>query len=295
MRIKYLIPIFLIVLVVGCGKKELASLNEASSKMKKLDNYQMSIKTTINDNGYSLSNNYEVNVDQKNKISKIQIENIVSNNTYKMQGYADYNSNSHYLNENDIWYKKSTSILNLFDFNIFSSTNSEEKIDSGYKLTLKDEQIKKLINIVPLEIELDTSNLTVDVTVNDKYITKIAFTVPVNNDQYKGNIEIVYEFSKFNEIENFKISDEALNSYDEATYLKFNQILMYFYEASWNIYSNKLVTGTFNDVSLQYSGNTPSKVEVNYADSVITNGVIEIDGYRGVIKNGNIEKYETIQ
>lgn len=224
-KLKYLFLTLLVAFcLTGCGdKKEEKLTNEeilkqASENMKSLDNYHMNLTmdVTMSYEGASLSMSMSAksDIDVKNNKGYMETTATFFGMTETIPSYFEINDGvtTTYTKNEDVWTKTTSEESANVDFNIFTSASSIEEVEgeeNTYKINLTEEQIKELMSSTgETEEEMDLSNVTIKVTVNDKKITKVQMNVPAT----EGTIDATFEFSKFNEVNNVTIPQEVIDN-----------------------------------------------------------------------------------
>lgn len=230
-KIKYLIlSLFVALTVTGCGAKPEDVLKEASENMKKLDNYHMDLvmdmKMSYEGATMSMSVSAKSDIDEKNGKGSMETSASFFGISQTEQSYftvTDGKTTTYSQSENEdgetVWYKEvEDGVSNEIDFDIFANASSIEEVDgekNTYKITLSESQIKELIAATGEDAtDAEYSDMTIKVTVEDKYITKLVMEMNVEGSE----CTFTFEFSKFNNVKVEIPSDVINNAIEEYDY-----------------------------------------------------------------------------
>lgn len=311
----FISALFITLLLTGCGKTPEEILSEAGDNMAALDNYHMlmdmDVKMSYEGSTFSMGATINFDVDEKNGNAHMEMSTSAFGITVNAEGYTTIQNGKTitYTLQEDEWYKEESEVKeDEFDFNIFKdATNIEELEDqeNTYKISLTEEQLKALLNNIDSEqtdtegATIDVNNVNIEVTVIDGYVTKMVLDMPMTAESegitFDSNSTLTIEFSKFNEVGDVTIPADVtenaidLKIYEIATYAE-----SYISEIGWDvIFAEEDMT--YTNTALEYNGPAPSKVEVSIVDGEVTDGTIEIEGYRVTIVDGSVSDVNVIE
>lgn len=315
-KLKIVIPMLVVALLfTGCGKSPENILKDASEKMKGLDSYHMSMKMDMElsyeGSSMSMGVSLESDIDNKSGISVMDTTSSFFGMSQTQKSYASYKDGktTTYTQSEDVWYKEESDKTESVNFDIFGEAKSIEEVkdteDKTYKITLTEDQIKQLMSAAGDATEdantadIDLSNVSIEVTVKDGYIAKMVMKMPMsmtNEGQTTSvNVTISFDFSKFNEVSGVSIPQEVIDkAIDQKEYEVREYAEDYLSEIEWALFGEDDTVTTYTDTTLEYEGPKPTKVELTVENGYVGNGVIEIEGYRATITDGEITDFSKI-
>lgn len=315
-KLKFIIPMLAIALLfTGCGKSPENVLKDASEKMKKLDNYHMTMKMDMElsyeGSSMTMAVKLDSDVDNKNGINVMETTSSFFGMSQTQKSYASVKDGKTvtYTQSEDVWYKEESEKPESVNFDIFGEAKSIEEVkdteDKTYKITLTEDQIKQLMSTAGDATEdtesadIDLSNVTIEVSVKDGYITKITMKMPMeikSEGQTSGvNATISFEFSKFNEVSGLSIPQDVIDkAIDQKEFEVRENVEDYLSEIEWALLGEDYTATTYTDTTLEYDGPKPTKVQLTIESGYIGSGVIEIEGYRATITDGKITDFAKI-
>lgn len=302
-KLKFLIPtLVMTVLFTGCGQNPETVLKNAAEKMSNLDNYHMTMQMDMNlafdGSSMSMSVKAESDIDEKNGVGVMDTTASIFGVTSTERSYMTYKDNittTYTQDEDETWYKKQEAYEEPVNFDIFSNTTTIEEVkdeEGTYKISLTEDQIKELMGSMEETegYDVNLNNVVITITVKDEYITKLTMNLPMSMTEEGQTINVdavlTFEFSKFNEVTVTIPESVIANAIDIKIYEIENYVSDYIFEIEWNVDEN---TTTYTNTDLEYDGPKPTKVDVTLEDGYVVSGVIEMDGYKAVITDGNIE------
>lgn len=302
-KLKFLIPtLVMTVLFTGCGQNPETVLKNAAEKMNNLDNYHMTMQMDMNlafdGSSMSMSVKAESDIDEKNGVGVMDTTASIFGVTSTERSYMTYKDNittTYTQDEDETWYKKEEAYEEPVNFDIFSNTTTIEEVkdeEGTYKISLTEDQIKELMGSMEDTegYDVNLNNVVITVTVKDGYITKLIMTMPMSMTEEGQTINVdavlTFEFSKFNEVTVTIPENVIANAIDIKPIEIENYVSDYIFEIEWNVEED---TTTYTNTDLEYDGPKPTKVDLTLEDGYVVSGVIEMDGYKAVITDGNIE------
>ena len=302
-KLKFLIPtLVMTVLFTGCGQNPETVLKNAAEKMNNLDNYHMTMQMDMNlafdGSSMSMSVKAESDIDEKNGVGVMDTTASIFGVTSTERSYMTYKDNittTYTQDEDETWYKKEEAYEEPVNFDIFSNTTTIEEVkdeEGTYKISLTEDQIKELMGSMEDTegYDVNLNNVVITVTVKAGYITKLIMTMPMSMTEEGQTINVdavlTFEFSKFNEVTVTIPENVIANAIDIKPIEIENYVSDYIFEIEWNVEED---TTTYTNTDLEYDGPKPTKVDLTLEDGYVVSGVIEMDGYKAVITDGNIE------
>ena len=278
---KKLFLLFILFFVTGCQSN---IVTKAGTNMSKLDSYYYDTEIVIESNVDGVKKSIIKNTSVDNDVS-YSINKAISFNTSEYVSY--YKDGNTYFQSDDIWFKQKKN--DLIDFSLFKKAKIIENNDNVYKISLDNEE--ELINNI---FELRDYNLSVDeisLIIQDDKILNIS--ISAKSEDYVCTIKISY--SKYNEDIDVDIPSTVIDSANEyEVYEKKLNINEYLNKIKTYLFNNDYDSDKYNNTDLEFDGVKPSVVNLSIENNLVKDGVIEADGYKATIVNGNINKFEKI-
>lgn len=297
------IALFCLCLFTGCGQDPNIVVKDAISKFDNLDNVSvnmdMNYKITSGQMSFESNIIIDQQVDYKNNTSRIKSNNFtffgVPMNIDIYQKIENDKMFS-YTKEDNLW------LAEIKEHEIPVSLQFEDdpiKIFSGvteydtYKITVSKDNIIKMIESSNFDdIEINDEKIEMIITIKDEYIKTMDFSLNFSFIQedvkYDMMIDCYFSFSNFNTTSDVvipqNILEHSMSVNDYNSYVYAYNYLIAIEDYLYDFYDDM----TFTDTSLEYEGPEPSILKIYIEDGYITDGVIEVDGYRFRIKDREI-------
>lgn len=282
-----------VLFLTGCNNVE-HDLENAVSEMNHLNNYHIkeSIVLTKEGAGNDINKNitYEIDINDGMAIVNKNTLYFGKNTTETIY----YDSNNIYFESDEVWYKKEAG-HKFLDFNLLNQFENISENDEIYNINLKEEQLNEFMNYIE-EFKhatiLNAPNFNVKIV--DHKIESIHITVNLTIDNIEYEAEVVIQFSKFDEIGELSIPLEVTsNALEYSVYEKRSNIDNYLNEVREDLMYNPEVK-SYTNTTLDFEGIKPSNINLNIENGIIVSGVVEADGYKATIENGEIVNFDEL-
>lgn len=292
-------------LLVGCGRDPNIVVEEAINNIDNLENMTVNIdmdyKTTSGQASIESSLSFEQQIDYKNKTMRIKSTNAeIFGVPFSIDAYykEENNKTFSYTKEDNLWFVE---ILDDSPIDNFYSgiEYTAEKVFTGiteyetYKLIVPKDSMLKMFNTTDLDdFIINDEEVYITITIKDDYINSMNYSLNFSFTQDDVEIEMFadysYTFSNFNTTGEITISknilDNTMDINDYNSYVYAYNYLVAIGTYLYDFYDDM----TFTDTSLEYGGPKPDIVKIYIEDGYITDGLIEVEGYRFRVQEGAI-------
>ena len=227
-KILFLLPMFMLILVTGCGKNPEETVEEAFKNMKDLNNFHydadFDVKVKSEGIDMTMSGDVKGDIDLKSEVMSVEATMNMFGTEEKLSIFSSVENNitTTYTESEGQWTKSETKTEEL-NLDMFDDLDDVEKVkdkDSTYSIKLSQEDVNELLEVTGEDMidkeTFDFSKLTIEVAVEGKYISKIYVKAPMKSESdgvtVDGSIIIEVNFSKFNEVKDLTIPQNVIDN-----------------------------------------------------------------------------------
>lgn len=292
-------------LLIGCGHDPNVVVEEAINNIDNLDDMtvdiDMNYKATSGQASIESSLSINQQIDYKNKAMRIKSTNAtIFGVPFSIDAYykEENNKTFSYTKEDNLWFVEVLDDAPIDDF--FSGIEyTAEKVFTGvteyetYRLIVPKDSMLKMLNSTDLDdFTIHDEEVEVTVTIKDNYVDTMAYSLNFSYIQDDVEIEMTadysYTFSNFNTTGEITIPENVLNNTmdinDYNSYVYAYNYLVAIETYLYDFYDDM----TFTDTSLDYGGPEPDIVKAYIEDGYIADGLVEVEGYRFRVQDGEI-------